>query len=142
MITTLQETRWFSYILFLVFFGSILVLFIYVTRLTSNKIFHLNIKAVISPPIIIIIIIILLIIDPLIITTPHSLQDSLEILIDQQAIPALKFYNKSLSPMTLTLAVYLSIIFNAVVKITNLQLSPLRPNKSYVNTNTKTTSSS
>lgn len=35
---------WFSYILFLVFLGGILVLFIYVTSLASNEIFNLSIK--------------------------------------------------------------------------------------------------
>jgi len=40
----LIKSFWFSYILFLIFIGGILVLFIYVTSLASNEIFSFSIK--------------------------------------------------------------------------------------------------
>jgi NADH-ubiquinone oxidoreductase chain 6 len=39
------RTRWISYILFLIFLGGLMVLFIYITRLASNEKFELNIKS-------------------------------------------------------------------------------------------------
>lgn len=38
------RTTWFSYILFLIFLGGLIVLFIYVTRLASNEKFNFNIN--------------------------------------------------------------------------------------------------
>nr|YP_009689718.1 NADH dehydrogenase subunit 6 [Wyeomyia confusa]QEE94460.1 NADH dehydrogenase subunit 6 [Wyeomyia confusa] len=38
------QTFWFSYILFLIFMGGMLVLFIYVTSLSSNEMFSFSIK--------------------------------------------------------------------------------------------------
>ncbi len=40
----IAQRFWFSYILFLVFLGGILVLFIYVTSLASNEIFRFSLK--------------------------------------------------------------------------------------------------
>nr|YP_009689666.1 NADH dehydrogenase subunit 6 [Runchomyia reversa]QEE94395.1 NADH dehydrogenase subunit 6 [Runchomyia reversa] len=39
-----MQTFWFSYILFLIFMGGMLVLFIYVTSLSSNEMFSFSIK--------------------------------------------------------------------------------------------------
>jgi NADH-ubiquinone oxidoreductase chain 6 len=41
----LASSFWFSYILFLVFLGGMLVLFIYVTRLASNEMFSISAKS-------------------------------------------------------------------------------------------------
>ena len=38
------KTSWFSFILFLVFLGGLIVLFIYITRLASNEIIKLNLN--------------------------------------------------------------------------------------------------
>ena len=47
LITGLISKRfWFSYILFLIFLGGILVLFIYVTSLASNEIFTISVKLI------------------------------------------------------------------------------------------------
>ena len=40
------KTRWFSYILFLIFLGGLIVLFIYITRLASNEKLTININAI------------------------------------------------------------------------------------------------
>lgn len=36
----LSKTRWFSFIIFLIFLGGLMVLFIYITRLASNEIIY------------------------------------------------------------------------------------------------------
>jgi NADH-ubiquinone oxidoreductase chain 6 len=38
------KTSWFSFILFLVFLGGLIVLFIYITRLASNEVIKLNLN--------------------------------------------------------------------------------------------------
>nr|YP_010759005.1 NADH dehydrogenase subunit 6 [Ctenolepisma longicaudatum]WEX31830.1 NADH dehydrogenase subunit 6 [Ctenolepisma longicaudatum] len=128
-VTTMSESPWFSYILFLIFLGGMLVLFIYVTSLASNEKFHLNTKTVTLLPLIAITISVLLMMDPMLISTPLTPQDSLDLFINNQEIPAMKFYSKTLSPITLTLATYLFVTLIAVVKVTNLQQGPLRMTK-------------
>jgi NADH-ubiquinone oxidoreductase chain 6 len=43
----INKRLWFQYILFIVFVGGMVVLFIYVTRVASNEIFSLSIKTII-----------------------------------------------------------------------------------------------
>lgn len=135
-ISLISNSPWFAYILFLVFLGGVLVLFAYVTSLTPNEIF--SIKQVNIQPIIILPLIILLIIlmDPLLISTSTSLENISPLLKENSEIPILKFYNKSLLIITLSLASYLFITLIAVVKITDLNKGPLRRFKTYVNPNT------
>nr|YP_010555005.1 NADH dehydrogenase subunit 6 [Phthiridium szechuanum]UYP50985.1 NADH dehydrogenase subunit 6 [Phthiridium szechuanum] len=45
----MSMNSWFSYILFLIFVGALLILFIYITSLTSNKLFNFSYKMLIIP---------------------------------------------------------------------------------------------
>nr|WCL18781.1 NADH dehydrogenase subunit 6 [Phthiridium sp. A GC-2023a] len=45
----MSKNSWFSYILFLIFVGALLILFIYITSLTSNKLFNFSYKMLIIP---------------------------------------------------------------------------------------------
>lgn len=47
LIWTLIKTRWFSFILFLIFLGGLIVLFVYVVSLASNEKFEINIEEII-----------------------------------------------------------------------------------------------
>lgn len=40
------KTRWFSFILFLIFLGGLMVLFVYVVRLAANEKFELNLEEI------------------------------------------------------------------------------------------------
>jgi NADH-ubiquinone oxidoreductase chain 6 len=134
LITLIIDSPWFSYILFLVFLGGILVLFIYVTSLASNEIFSFKKVSTSLIPIFLLPRIIILLIDPLLYIIPISTQDTLNHRKEFQEMLAIKFYNESIIIITLALAVYLFIALVAVVKITNLCQGPLRPAKTYVNT--------
>ena len=120
---------WFSYILFLIFLGGILVLFIYITSLASNEIFK-------PSPILVILILILrsvrlitIILDPLLIpqtpifkirsyinTTPYSIDLSLVSTI----------YNSTNINITIFMVFYLLLTLIVVVKITDTFFGPLR----------------
>lgn len=120
---------WFSYILFLIFLGGILVLFIYITSLASNEIF--------KPSIILIIVIIFArltglvinFIDPILLpqiplikiatylkTVPYSNDLSLVATI----------YNSTNINITIFIVFYLLLTLIVVVKITDTFFGPLR----------------
>lgn len=128
----ISKTFWFSYILFLVFLGGILVLFIYVTSLASNEIFSLSIKITIITTIIIILTVILTFIVDINIVTP--IIENIEIIeisninsiIKENTIILNKIYNYPTNLITLVLINYLLISLIAIVKITNVFYGPLR----------------
>lgn len=128
----IAQRFWFSYVLFLVFLGGILVLFIYVTSLASNEIFSLSLKIVIFS------LLPISVIGLLLLTTDGSLwisnllnNDTLnitDIVLYQEAAvtPLLKLYNQPTSFITLILVLYLFLTLIAVVKITRISYGPLR----------------
>nr|YP_010946567.1 NADH dehydrogenase subunit 6 [Jacobsonina aliena]WGO57285.1 NADH dehydrogenase subunit 6 [Jacobsonina aliena] len=121
----LSQTFWFSYVLFLIFLGGMLILFIYVTSLASNEMFFLSTKIIISmiPTLIIILITLFLIKSPMMqnqemlffMSTNNSIINSL-----------VKLYNQPTGIITILLATYLFLTLIAVVKITNIFKGPLR----------------
>nr|UER94120.1 NADH dehydrogenase subunit 6 [Ruspolia yunnana] len=122
---------WFSYVLFLVFLGGMLVLFIYITSLASNEMFSLPIKSLlISFTLIMMSLLISMILD-------HSFQcnlsndmmnSSLSILSLQTDTTYLliKLYNSPTNSITLMLVGYLLLTLIVIVKITNIFRGPLR----------------
>nr|UBN08908.1 NADH dehydrogenase subunit 6 [Panesthia sloanei] len=125
MITGLStQSFWFSYILFLIFIGGMLVLFIYITSLASNEIFILSTKLVY----------LLVITAPLmtfLLKTDFSItmnQESLTFLTinNSTSLPLLKLYNYPTGMLNIIMAIYLLITLIAVVKIINVFSGPLR----------------
>jgi len=129
-----SKTFWFSYVLFLIFLGGILVLFIYVTSLASNEIFTFSIK------IIFISIIILSLFSFIILFLDFNLINSffinnneiikinnLNSFINENTIRLNKLYNFPTNIITILLINYLFLTLVAVVKITNIFYGPLRP---------------
>nr|ADX01606.1 NADH dehydrogenase subunit 6 [Siphluriscus chinensis]UZN92483.1 NADH dehydrogenase subunit 6 [Siphluriscus sp. l JZ-2022] len=118
---------WFSYILFLVFLGGMLVLFIYVTSLASNEMFSTPMKSTLSGFILMFIIFMISTLnDPVTWNSPHSnVNDPFQTPIIINSI--MKIYNSSTSLITTLLVVYLLITLIAVVTITKINQGPLRP---------------
>lgn len=129
----LRKTFWFSYILFIVFLGGILVLFIYVTALASNEIFTMSIKtvqlliiALFTTTIFIIIVdnfnfsSFLPLLDINLLPDPNSF-------IRENTINLNKLYNYPTNFLTIVLINYLFLTLIAVVKVTNIFYGPLRP---------------
>jgi NADH-ubiquinone oxidoreductase chain 6 len=120
---SLHKRFWFSYILFLIFLGGVLVLFIYVTRLASNEIFSLSTKIMVFS---LIITIILTNTKNLIIpgnkeTIKHEL-----IITNETNIILGKLYNQHTGIITILLASYLLLALIVIVKVTNISKGPLR----------------
>nr|UZC53686.1 NADH dehydrogenase subunit 6 [Ultragryllacris sp. 1 JL-2022a] len=130
----ISQSFWFSYILFLVFLGGMLVLFIYITSLASNEMFSIPTTSIIS----------CLIITTTIILMSWSLDSTLATLITnnldmnstnltsinhwtETTLPLIKLYNNPTNLNTLMLMLYLFLTLIAIVKITNIFYGPLRP---------------
>lgn len=129
----LRKTFWFSYILFIVFLGGMLVLFIYVTSLASNEIFILSIKTIQLIFITIFISRVLyFLIDSFILRSFLSLLDISSLpnpnsFIPENTINLNKLYNYPTNFLTVVLINYLFLTLIAVVKVTNIFYGPLRP---------------
>nr|YP_009229606.1 NADH dehydrogenase subunit 6 [Pteronarcella badia]ALT66163.1 NADH dehydrogenase subunit 6 [Pteronarcella badia] len=128
----MTQSFWFSYILFLVFLGGLLVLFIYVTSLASNEMFSLSVSTLIftSGPLLIILFIIMFL-DPMpwltsiISNDMNSISDMLNYQ-EESTISLMKLYNQPTGFITLMLVIYLFLTLIAVMKITNIFYGPLR----------------
>lgn len=127
------KTFWFSYVLFLVFVGGILVLFIYVTSLASNEIFNISIKIIcISLCLLFITNFIFLFLDKslnLFLFSSHDIinLDLIKSFYQENLLTINKLYNFPINLITIILIVYLFLTLVAVVKITNIFEGPLRP---------------
>nr|YP_010946463.1 NADH dehydrogenase subunit 6 [Caeparia donskoffi]WGO57181.1 NADH dehydrogenase subunit 6 [Caeparia donskoffi] len=125
MITGLiTQTFWFSYTLFLIFLGGMLVLFIYITSLASNEMFKLSNKLLLF----------MMIIMPIIYSILKQDFSSLSnqetynfvILYNMTTLPLLKLYNQPTGMLTILMVLYLLLTLIVVVKITNIFKGPLR----------------
>nr|URX54198.1 NADH dehydrogenase subunit 6 [Glyptotermes sp. 15 AB-2022a] len=122
----MNKSFWFQYILFMVFVGGMLVLFIYVTSLASNEMFSLSTKVIVMA--------IMTFLSMMMIenwveldskdTTMHETMLSEEI-----TTMTSKLYNLPNGTMTILMALYLFLTLIVVVKITNISSGPLRQNK-------------
>nr|YP_010838225.1 NADH dehydrogenase subunit 6 [Sternocampsus coriaceus]WGF20852.1 NADH dehydrogenase subunit 6 [Sternocampsus coriaceus] len=123
----LSHNFWFSYILFMIMIGGMLVLFIYMTSVASNEKFHYSPK--------LLIIILLMMTFSILLNIPDSFlnyQNSMNI--DQTSMNFPLTFNMSLSKflnypsnmIMIMMIIYLLITLIAVVKITNIQYGPLR----------------
>nr|AVN67935.1 NADH dehydrogenase subunit 6 [Parcoblatta fulvescens] len=122
----LSQSFWFSYVLFLIFLGGMLILFIYVTSLASNELFFLSTKMMmLSIPIIIMMSSIIMIMSKNMIIQN---QETLNFLMMNNSLlnSIMKLYNQSTGIITILLASYLFLTLIVVVKIINIFKGPLR----------------
>lgn len=120
---------WFSYILFLIFLGGILVLFIYVTSLASNEMFK---PSMISLLVIVIVSLsrtIFLLLDPIVLSQ-NNLIKIRSFIIDFHYCKDIELvntiYNSTNMNMTIFMVFYLLLTLIVVVKITDRFFGPLR----------------
>nr|YP_010988507.1 NADH dehydrogenase subunit 6 [Australoluciola thailandica]WOR80612.1 NADH dehydrogenase subunit 6 [Australoluciola thailandica] len=118
---------WYSYILFIVMVGGMLILFIYMTSVASNEKFSLSkinmfIMSMMS----------LIIISSILIDQIYNLMNSMNSDLNMYKnmitfkLSLNKFIMYPMMMMSLTLIIYLLITLIAVSKITNIQSGPLR----------------
>nr|QMP96603.1 NADH dehydrogenase subunit 6 [Dorylomorpha xanthopus] len=133
MITGLStKTFWFSYIIFLIFLGGMLVLFIYVTSLASNEMFTLSIKSVMMLMITLFTLMIMLNFIDKNLMNMFFYNNETKMLtynmsyMNESSIEMNKLYNFPTNMITIMLINYLLITLIAVVKITKMFYGPLR----------------
>nr|YP_009123020.1 NADH dehydrogenase subunit 6 [Cherax tenuimanus]AJK90904.1 NADH dehydrogenase subunit 6 [Cherax tenuimanus] len=121
---------WFSYILFLIFLGGMLILFIYISSLASNETFKINFKymALILPLLILSLLLILM--DPMLYSSKFfNTSLSLENKINSIYLYPSPIYSLPSTYLTIFMISYLLLTLIVVVKIINISSSPLRPSK-------------
>nr|YP_009122010.1 NADH dehydrogenase subunit 6 [Bombyx huttoni]AJH65748.1 NADH dehydrogenase subunit 6 [Bombyx huttoni] len=132
------KTYWFSYILFLIFMGGLLVLFIYVASIASNELFLFNLNMKMLNIIIMMIIFMMFVYFYFFTKYNNLIENNLEMnnffykmlfFNDENKINLNKMYNNKTSFLTMMLITYLFINLVAVVKITNIFYGPLRSSK-------------
>nr|UPX88366.1 NADH dehydrogenase subunit 6 [Leptogaster cylindrica] len=126
----IAKTFWFSYILFLIFLGGMLVLFIYVTSLASNEMFSFSMKLMITCMILFMVMSIFMATDNFLFNFEMNneikpIDNSLSYF-SENSINLMKLYNFPTNLITILLMNYLLITLIAVVKITNIFYGPLR----------------
>nr|URX53899.1 NADH dehydrogenase subunit 6 [Cryptotermes kirbyi]URX53912.1 NADH dehydrogenase subunit 6 [Cryptotermes kirbyi] len=119
----MSQSFWFQYILFMVFIGGMLVLFIYVASLASNEMFSLSTKMTST------ILALMLMSMTLKDQTTYDSSDSptFNTKLDSSInLMTSKLYNQPSGSLTILAALYLLMTLIVVVKITNVSEGPLR----------------
>nr|QOL00995.1 NADH dehydrogenase subunit 6 [Leuconemacris breviptera] len=128
---TMMESFWLSYILFLTFLGGMLVLFIYITSISSNELFKMkSITMMISIVFVIVIFMILAIMDKTmfmdLIKNTETMNINNSIYYQEMTMSLEKLYNNPMFIITMMMMIYLFLALVAVVKITNINQGPIR----------------
>lgn len=130
IINLISERAWFSYILFLIFIGAMIVIFIYVIVMASNDIFNFSIKIFITfISLLIICYIINFIFDYLNFLSVNNIEIiniNWNNIYKENLTSINKLYNFPTNIITLMLINYLFFTLIIVVKITNLHNGPIR----------------
>ena len=110
--------NWFCYILFLIFLGGLIVLFVYITRLASNEVFSLNVKN-------------RLIYTATLLTVATLISEGINSQLKNQSItPTLKrfagIYSEAIVLPSSTTIIYLLLTLIVVVKVTSKYEGPIR----------------
>nr|AHA03595.1 NADH dehydrogenase subunit 6 [Athyma selenophora] len=129
----LINTYWFSYILFLVFLGGLLVLFIYVSSVASNELFKIHLISKFSIIYMLFIMIFSIFFKNNLIWMNFNFNDEMINLFNstlffnnEYNFNLSKLYNKQNYWMMMMMIIYLFITLIAIVKITNIFFGPLR----------------
>ena len=119
----LSHNFWFSYILFIVIIGGILVLFIYITSVASNEKFKFSDKLII----LITTTLILIILDQFPrYQISYNSDISISRIITIYQLSLRKYINLPSNWIIISIIIYLLVTLIAVVKITNISYGPLR----------------
>nr|YP_010388301.1 NADH dehydrogenase subunit 6 [Nigidius miwai]UPO69316.1 NADH dehydrogenase subunit 6 [Nigidius miwai] len=123
MSSLLSSSSWFSYIMFLIMIGGMLVLFMYMTSVASNEKFKFSTKILSLISISFILILTTKFMDSWLIKTPTNYlsmeNNPLFILLN-------KFLNLPLISISSLIIIFLFLTLVAVIKITNIKHGPLR----------------
>nr|YP_009756947.1 NADH dehydrogenase subunit 6 [Lepidocyrtus fimetarius]QIM14975.1 NADH dehydrogenase subunit 6 [Lepidocyrtus fimetarius] len=118
LVWMLSYTSWFSFTLFLIFVGGLMVLFIYITSLASNEKFELNFNKMAYP---------ILFIAGLTLMILATQTNSFKTNAYMNSMNSLKsMFSMTLMPTTMMIMVYLLLTLIIVVKISKKMEGPIR----------------
>lgn len=125
------NTFWFSYVLFLIFLGGIIVLFIYITALASNEIFNISLKftTLLILFFLIIFYIIVIFFDFITFINFNNIEINninFNLINKENTLTLNKLYNFPSNLITILLINYLFFTLIVIVKITSFYSGPLR----------------
>lgn len=124
IIFLISRTPWISFVLIIVFLRGSIVIFIYITSISSNEVISIEFKFL---PIIVLLILILIINNNNPLYNNIKNLNPIKNLINRNSIEIIyKTYNNSLNFFTLFIIIYLLLIIIVAVKITISSKSPLR----------------
>nr|QTZ19004.1 NADH dehydrogenase subunit 6 [Manota sp. WQY001] len=133
MMGLMMKTFWFSYILFLIFLGGMLILFMYVTSLTSNEMFSMSKNLIFIFMLIFMYLLIILYIKDYMNTSMINNNETINmknlsnLIYNTNYNNLIKLYNFPMNFLTIMLIFYLFLTLIVAVKITNFFYGPLRP---------------
>nr|ARH54387.1 NADH dehydrogenase subunit 6 [Gastrallus laevigatus] len=116
MTGNMLSTFWFSYMIFLIMVGGMLVVFIYMTSIASNELLKMNLKTITM----------LIPITMTLMILEETLSMDFNIKESNYETMMIKFINYPFIWITITMVLYLLITLIATVKITNMKMGPLR----------------
>nr|YP_010506482.1 NADH dehydrogenase subunit 6 [Mallota viridiflavescentis]QVL28771.1 NADH dehydrogenase subunit 6 [Mallota viridiflavescentis]UXF58148.1 NADH dehydrogenase subunit 6 [Mallota viridiflavescentis] len=128
----MTKSFWFSYILFLIFIGGMLVLFIYMTSLASNEMFSLSMKMTLISIISLFMLMTLIFFMDKMLSSFNSINNEMNSIsnltsfIPENSLNLIKLYNYPSNMITILLINYLLITMIAAIKITKLFYGPIR----------------
>nr|YP_009104422.1 NADH dehydrogenase subunit 6 [Aeneolamia contigua]AFV32125.1 NADH dehydrogenase subunit 6 [Aeneolamia contigua]ASR18201.1 NADH dehydrogenase subunit 6 [Aeneolamia contigua] len=117
---------WFSYILFIIFIGGMMVLFIYIASIASNEKFKFSMKTMMLMTMITII---MMMIDS---TIMNNMMNEMMLYIkntkmsNKEMMSIMKMFNFPMMMLSMLTIIYLLLTLIAVVKITMIEKGPLR----------------
>nr|YP_010952836.1 NADH dehydrogenase subunit 6 [Tetraloides nigrifrons]WMQ53256.1 NADH dehydrogenase subunit 6 [Tetraloides nigrifrons] len=119
---------WFSYILFMIFLGGMLVLFIYVASLASNEFFNFSLMTFFFFSFLLLVLVLFTsFLDPVLTSSKSSIfLSAVNMNLMSTPITISWIYSQPLMNFTLFIILYLLLTLLVVVKITNLFSGPLR----------------
>nr|APX39147.1 NADH dehydrogenase subunit 6 [Calomicrus fallax]APX39192.1 NADH dehydrogenase subunit 6 [Calomicrus fallax] len=117
---------WYSYILFLIMVGGMLILFIYMTSIASNEKFTFNPKFLISLLFMLLLIILILMDEFYFNILNQTFDMKSQNLFYMNNLSMMKYFNEPNFFITMMIIIYLFITLIIVVKITNISYGSLR----------------
>nr|UZA61128.1 NADH dehydrogenase subunit 6 [Graptomyza sp.] len=128
----MSKSFWFSYILFLIFIGGMLILFIYVTSLASNEMFTMSMKTMLYSMLMVMILFLYFMFNDKMTIMFNSMNNEMMQItqmnsyIQENSLNLNKLYNYPTNMITILLMNYLLITLIATVKISKLFYGPIR----------------
>nr|QID48527.1 NADH dehydrogenase subunit 6 [Celes akitanus] len=130
----MMESFWMSYILFITFIGGMMVLFIYITSISSNEMINMKSMSMIYITMMMLTIMVITyntekLMFTEVIKNTETMNMKYTMNFQEMTMSLMKLYNNPTLIITIMMMIYLFITLLAVVKINNINQGPIRKMK-------------